>query len=194
MSEKSMKEILEDTSQHKCPVQQSMLLLKEFMAGPMCGKCLPCPMSCYEMAIIYQRLAEGKATEADIDSLQKIAPSMNVVSMCKKGKDTAKFIEETLEEKIESYRAHTEGSCPDKECLSLFKYMIIPENCTMCGDCLEVCKFDAIIGEKRVSFLTGFKPFEISEKRCTRCGECIKVCKYGAIEQVDLKKDSSVAV
>jgi len=186
MSEKSMKEIIEDASQHKCPVQQSMLLLKEFMAGPMCGKCLPCPMSCYEMALIYQHLVDGKATETEIASIQKIAPNMNLASMCKKGKDTAKFIEDTLETRLEHYRAHTYSSCPDKECVALYKYMIIPENCTMCGDCLQACKFNAIIGEKRVSFLTGFKPFEIAEKRCTRCGQCFKVCKYGAIEQVDL--------
>ena len=185
--EKTVKDMIEDTEQHQCPVQKSMFLLKEFMAGPMCGKCLPCPMSCYEMVLRLNDLEQGTGTEEDVQKIEYIAPHMADSSMCKKGKDTANFIAETFETLRDKYLAHTEGRCSDKECKSLFVYRVIPDNCTMCGECKEVCKDNAIIGEKRVEYLSGYLPFEISEKRCTRCGECIKVCEFGAIELVDLK-------
>ena len=191
--EKSVKDIIQDTEQHECPVQKSMLLLKEFLAGPMCGKCLPCPMSCYEMILRLNDLSQGTGTEDDVQKIEYIAPHMVSSSMCKKGKDTAKFIEETSKNEGDKYVAHTEGRCPDRECKDLFVYRVISDNCTMCGECKEVCKDDAIIGEKRVEYLSGYFPFEISEKRCTRCGECIKVCEFGAIEIVDLKTTEPAA-
>ena len=58
----------------------------------------------------------------------------------------------------------------------------------MCGDCLDVCKDNAIIGEKPKPYLTGYMPFEIAQKRCTKCGECIKFCKDGAIKTVTTKE------
>jgi ferredoxin len=191
--EKSVKDIIKDTEQHTCPVQKATLLLKEFMAGPMCGKCLPCPMSCYEMILRLQDLAQGTGSQDDVEKIHYIAPHMVTSSMCKKGKDVAKFIEETAKTDRDKYMAHTEGRCPDRECKSLFVYRVITDNCTMCGECKDVCKYDAVIGEKRVEYLSGFLPFEISEKRCTRCGECIKVCQYGAIEVVDIKEHEEAA-
>lgn len=185
--EKSVKDMIQDTEQHNCPVQKSTLLLKEFMAGLMCGKCLPCPMSCYEMVLRLNDLSQGTGTEDDVQKIEYIAPHMVTSSMCRKGKDTAKFIAETFETSRDNYMAHTEGRCPDRECKPLFVYKVIQDNCTMCGECKEVCKDNAIIGEKRVEYLSGYLPFEISEKRCTRCGECIKVCEFGAIELDDLK-------
>jgi ferredoxin len=185
--EKNLKEIIQDAQQHKCPVQQSLSLLEEFMAGPMCGRCLPCPMSCYEMFQICKNFAEGKGQQNELDAMKILAPNMDLASMCKSGKDTAKFIQNTLTDCNEKYIAHTEGKCPDGECKSLYTYRIIAENCTMCGECKTACKFDAIIGEKKVSYLVGYLPFEIAYKRCTNCGECIKVCNFGAIEIVDAK-------
>jgi NAD-dependent dihydropyrimidine dehydrogenase PreA subunit len=54
----------------------------------------------------------------------------------------------------------------------------------MCGKCSEACKYDAIIGETKKTYLSGYLPFEIRQKRCTKCGECVKVCPVGAIEVI----------
>jgi ferredoxin len=62
----------------------------------------------------------------------------------------------------------------------------------MCGDCLEACKYDAILGEKKVRYLSGSLPFEIRKKRCTNCGECVKVCPTGAIEIVTVSVEELV--
>jgi NAD-dependent dihydropyrimidine dehydrogenase PreA subunit len=84
----------------------------------------------------------------------------------------------------EEIRQHLAGICPKKECRGLVEYIIRPESCIMCGKCLEVCQYNAVIGEPRERFRSGYLPFEIRLQRCTRCGECMKVCPTGAIEVV----------
>ncbi len=56
----------------------------------------------------------------------------------------------------------------------------------MCGVCQDVCRDNAILGEKIKPFMSGYAPFEIVQKRCTKCGECIKVCPEEAIECVSI--------
>ena len=192
--EKNLKDIFKEIEERRCVIQKCIMLLEEFIDGPMCGRCLPCPMGSYEMRIRYKRLSDGEGTEADIEAIRDIAPKMFVTSMCKKGKDTADFILKSLDSMGEEYLAHVEGRCPQRECSALYVYRVIPEKCTMCGDCLEVCKDDAIIGEKKVPYRIGYLPFEIVEKRCTRCDECMRVCEYGAIEIVDIGERSAKSV
>jgi NADH-quinone oxidoreductase subunit F len=184
--EKNLKEIFKEIEEKKCVIQQGIMLLDEFISGPMCARCLPCPMGSYEMRLRLKKLSEGEGTEDDINALKEIAPKILATSMCKKGKDTAQFIIDTTDSFSDEYAAHISGSCSQKECIALYVYRVIPEKCTMCGDCLDACKDFAIIGEKKMPYKSGYLPFEIVEKRCTRCGECLKVCKYDAIEIVDV--------
>ena len=188
--EVKMKDVQEKADEKKCPVQRSLVFIEEFLDGPMCGKCFPCSMGTYEERIRLKRVIEGTATEEDIETIKNISSHMQVASMCKKGKDTANYILEQIN--TNEYASHISGECANGECKECIKYIIIPENCTMCGDCLDACKDFAIIGEKKKKFLSGYLPFEIVQKRCTKCGECIKVCKYDAIKQVSAKELAEV--
>jgi NAD-dependent dihydropyrimidine dehydrogenase PreA subunit len=193
MTEKKSKQVkMEDVQakadEKKCPVQKSMTFVEEFLAGPMCGRCFPCSMGSYEARIRINKLIGGSATEKDIDTVKKICSHMLVASMCKKGKDTAKYVQENIDSG--AFADHVTGTCDTHECLIHHKYVIIPEKCTLCGDCLDACKDNAIIGEKKKPYLSGYLPFEIVQKRCTKCGECIKVCKYDAIKLVSAKEMS----
>jgi ferredoxin len=124
-------------------------------------------------------MIDGTAIDKDVDTVKKIMSHMLTASMCKKGKETGKYILEQMESS--ELAEHISGSCKSGECNIFTSYHIIPENCTMCGDCLDACKDNAIIGEKAKPFFSGYMPFEIAQKRCTKCGECIKVCKDKAI-------------
>ena len=180
--EKKLEDIKQEANEKNCPVQRALVFIDEFLKGPMCGRCFPCSLGSYETRVRLRRFTQGTATEEDVDSLKRIADNMFEASLCKKGKDTAKFILENIDSG--EFSGHLSGKCNSGECTTLIKYIIIPEQCTMCGICQEVCKDNAIVGEKKKSYLSGYLPFEIVQKRCTKCGECIKVCPTGAIEIV----------
>jgi NAD-dependent dihydropyrimidine dehydrogenase PreA subunit len=187
----TMKEVQAKAEEKKCPLQQTLVFIEEFLAEPMCGRCFPCSFGSYEARIRIKKIADGTATDEDIARLKRISSNMLEASMCKKGKDTAKFIAE----KIESgeYIGHIGKECSSKECITFFEYIIIPDKCTSCGICRDVCKDNAITGEKRKPYLSGYLPFEIAQKRCTKCGECIKVCPEGAIEFISISAEKEPA-
>ena len=179
IKELKVEDIKAAAEQRGCPVQRALYYVTEFLAGPMCGRCFPCAMGSYEARIRLQRLVDGQGSDADVAALKRIAEDMAEASFCKKGKDTAKFILDWMAADV--FKTHAAGACPDMTCPALVEYRIIPEACTSCGDCKDVCAFSAIHGEKRKSFKSGYLPFEIRQKKCTRCGECIKVCPSQAI-------------
>lgn len=163
----------------RCPVNKALYYIEEFLSGPMCGKCFPCEMGSYEMRIRLKNLASGIGTQEDIEAIKKISREMSEVSMCKKGKDTAKFIAEWASG--DQFEAHTKGNCPDMECLAFAEFTIIPGKCIMCNRCKEACKYNAILGEKKMPFKGGYLPYEIRQNRCTKCGDCFRVCPVGAV-------------
>jgi ferredoxin len=176
----------------KCPVRKAKYYVTEFLAGPMCGKCLPCALGSYEAQVRLENISEGRGTDSDIAALRRIATEMLESSRCKKGKDTAKFILDWMSTDV--YEAHVGGKCPDRECPALIEYRIVPEKCTMCGLCREACHYGAVVGEKRKPYLSGYRPFEIRQKKCTKCDACMQVCPTGAVVIVDVKREEPVGV
>ncbi|MEW6187046.1 MAG: ATP-binding protein [Thermodesulfobacteriota bacterium] len=51
------------------------------------------------------------------------------------------------------------------------KAVIIPELCTECGRCLEVCRFEAVS-----------EGFRVDPTSCEGCGVCVHFCPFGAID------------
>jgi ferredoxin len=187
-----MEDVQAKADEKGCAVQKALTFVEEFLAEPMCGRCFPCSMGSYETRIRLKTLTGGSATDSDVRAVKTIAAVMAEASMCKKGKDTAKYVNEQLESK--DFAEHLSGVCSTNECATYIKYIIIPENCTMCGDCLDACKDNAIIGEKKKTYLSGYMPFEIVQKRCTKCGECLKVCKYDAVKMVSAREMAEAGV
>jgi len=185
-------DIKKEAEEKRCPVQKTMYYIEKFLSELMCGKCFPCSIGTYEAKLRLEDIISGKASDTDVFTLSRIASQMIEASRCKKGKDTARFILEWMD--TNAFYEHIEGVCSEKECLAYIEYRIIPEKCVMCGECKVICKFGAVIGEKKKPYLSGYLPFEIRQKRCTKCGECIKVCPTGAIEVVDIKDDVKVKV
>lgn len=180
-----VEDIKKTAEERECAVEKALYYVSEFLSGPMCGRCFPCALGTYEAKVRLQRISNGMGFDDDLDALKRIAGNMLEASMCKKGKDTAKFILEWIDSDV--FAKHIEGICPGKTCLALVEYRIIPEKCTMCGMCKDVCIYGAIHGEKKKPFKSGYHPFEIRQKKCTKCGECIKVCPDGAIVLVDAR-------
>lgn len=186
-----VEDIKTEAETEQCPVKKAIYYINQFLEGPMCGRCFPCSMGSYEAELILRRLALGKGMVDDIARLKRIAEHMAVASLCKKGKDTAAFMQEWLN--TGHMEKHIEGICPDRICCAYVEYRIIPEKCDLCGLCKKVCEFDAIHGEEKRPYLSGYLPFEIRQKKCVKCGECIKVCPTGAIILIDVKECATVS-
>jgi len=182
---KDMKDVFAAVENIRCVVQKSQKFVEEFLSEPMCGKCHPCALGSYEALVRLKRVSAGIGTKVDIATIQRIADDMLEGSRCVKGKDTAKFLLSAL--KTEAFREHLEGHCSERECPAYIMYRVIPEKCVMCGLCQDACRYNAIKGEKRVSYRSGYHPFEIRQKRCVKCGDCLPACPYGAIEVVEEK-------
>ncbi|MCL4457546.1 MAG: 4Fe-4S binding protein [Nitrospirae bacterium] len=184
--ELKVEDIKKSAEEKGCPVQKALYYITEFLSGPMCGRCFPCALGTYEAKIRLRNIVEGRGTEADLSAVERIAEDMAEGSLCKKGKDTAKFILEWMGTGV--YKEHIEGRCPSRECAAFIEYRIIPEKCIMCGLCKNVCKYGAILGEKKESYKSGYMPFEIRQKRCVKCGDCISVCPTDAIVIIQKKQ------
>lgn len=187
---KDMKDVFESVENIKCDIQKSLKFVGEFLSEPMCGRCLPCSLGSYEAMVRLKKISDGAGEPEDIDTLDRISRQMLEGSMCKKGKDTAKFILESM--KSDAYKEHLDKRCRELECLPLVTYRVIPEKCVMCGLCREACGYNAILGEKKISYLSCYMPFEIRLKRCVKCGECKAACPYGAIEITEEKIEALV--
>jgi formate hydrogenlyase subunit 6/NADH:ubiquinone oxidoreductase subunit I len=182
---KDMKDVLAAVENIKCVVQKSQKFVEEFLSEPMCGKCHPCALGSYEALVRLKRVAAGIATQGDVAVIRRIADDMLEGSRCIKGKETAKFLLDAL--KTESFKEHLGGHCGERECPAYIMYRVMPEKCVLCGLCQDACRYSAIKGEKRVSYRSGYHPFEIRQKRCVKCGDCLPACPYGAIEVVEEK-------
>jgi heterodisulfide reductase subunit A-like polyferredoxin len=191
---KKLEDIRKEAEEKACPVQKALYYIEEFISGPMCGRCFPCALGTGEARIRLIRISQHSenVSKKDIEALKRVGSRMIEASFCKKGKDVGKFLVETISAADEAFMQHISGICPNRECKNLIEYVINPELCNMCGKCSEVCKYDAIIGEKKNRYRSGYLPFEIRRKRCTRCGECIKVCPTGAVEIVAAFADELV--
>lgn len=187
--ERSTGDIIREAGKISCPVRRTAFYIDAFVKDLMCGKCFPCALGSREVALILRDIASGKPAGDEMRALQRISDMMLVSSRCKRGRDTARFMAEML--RIDSFSLHMRGKCPDRECPSLIEYRILPERCTMCGECQAVCLDNALIGEKKVAYLSGYLPFVIASKRCSRCGECPKVCPEDAIVVVDTPEMTS---
>ena len=53
--------------------------------------------------------------------------------------------------------------------------IIDKDKCTGCGQCMDVCEYEAIEGAGRYGL-------QINQEVCTGCGSCADLCHEGAIE------------
>ena len=178
----------------KCPVNATRQKLTFFYndnsKDGMCSKCHPCKLGIFEAIKIFEAIQAGKGGEKHIAQLKRIAVDVKDGGLCKKGKDHADILAAFLAGSASDLDRHIKGVCTHHECKQLTRYEIDPALCTMCDKCREVCKDNAIEGQKLQPYKGGFTPFRIRQQRCTHCGECIKVCPEKAVVIIDQDRES----
>ncbi|UCC45071.1 MAG: 4Fe-4S binding protein, partial [Candidatus Zixiibacteriota bacterium] len=146
-----------------------------FLIDESCGKCVPCREGLYQLHQLVTKVSEGRATEADLETAEKLSEMVIIGSLCGLGKSGPNPLLSTLKFFREEYLAHVRDKrCPAGVCRKLIRYDIT-EDCTGCMACISVCPTDAIKGKKGEVHI-------LNQKKCTQCGACYAVCTFDAVE------------
>ncbi len=163
-----------------CVPQQALAALREFAQEKMCWRCLPCPLGVAEALMILERITWGRGEKEDLERLSRIAKELRWTARCRRGREAAENLARFLREERE-FQEHLEGTCLAGFCVRLRRFTIVPELCTMCDRCREVCSRAAIVGDPYVAYLGDNRPYTIRRAKCDGCGLCVPVCPVGAI-------------
>jgi len=159
---------------HTCMVDIARYFL-DFLKEESCGKCVPCREGIRRMLEILTRITEGQGEMTDLETLEALAKTVQLTSLCGLGKSAPNPVLSTLRYFREEYIAHiVDHKCPAGVCRELIEYYIIEDLCTGCGLCRRKCPQEAISGEKK-------EPHIIDPALCIKCGICHDVCKFDAV-------------
>lgn len=153
------------------------VLLEEVLSHPCrsCGKCVYGYEGITQFEMILKDLTEKKAHSDDRELLSDIAGLMKTQSLCDEGKDIADAMIEALSSHKEEIDEHiAKKQCRAGVCKKFMTVHILASKCNGCGDCLDACEDDAILGKARFVHV-------IDSDECSLCGQCIEVCEEGAI-------------
>ena len=76
-----------------------------FTVDESCGKCAPCRIGGYQMLQLLKKVAAGKGTEEDLESIQDIAAAMQKASLCGLGQSAPNPVLSSLKFFKEEYEA-----------------------------------------------------------------------------------------
>lgn len=147
----------------------------EFTVDESCGKCPPCRIGTKRMLEILTKITDGQGTLEDLDDLEELAQNIKRGALCGLGQTAPNPVLSTMKYFKDEYIAHVvDKKCPAGVCVSMLRYMIIPEDCKSCGLCERNCPAQCISGSKNT-------PYVIDNEKCLKCGVCMEKCPFKAI-------------
>jgi NADH-quinone oxidoreductase subunit F len=162
------------TDKDTCIVDTAKYFLR-FTQEESCGKCVPCRVGTRHLVQILERICQGKGELKDIDRLEKLAGAIKGGSLCGLGQTAPNPVLSSLKYFRDEFLAHVKDKrCPAAVCRHLVVYRIIPEKCTGCQRCVQVCPTQAISGPRA-------EPHNLDEEKCIKCRSCYEVCRFDAI-------------
>ena len=147
-----------------------------FLNDESCGKCVPCREGLYQLHALAAAVSEGRATEDDLDKMEKLSEMIVIGSLCGLGKSGPNPFLSTIRYFRDEYLAHIRDKrCPAGVCQELIRYEVDADKCDGCTACIVVCAQNAITGKKKELHV-------IDQDKCDKCGACYAVCKRDAIK------------
>lgn len=150
--------------------------ITELLPGANCGGCgYPGCAAFVEACVSKGSLKNMKCTVCDNDSMEKIAQLLGTQA-------------DVGQEKVAVVRC--DGTCDNRPRLVQYDGVKLCSvahmtsggdtgcfyGCLGCGDCVSVCRFDAI----KMNPVTGLP--EVDQDKCTACGLCVSACPRSIIE------------
>jgi NADH-quinone oxidoreductase subunit F len=143
-----------------------------------CGKCPLCREGTFQVCGYASDIVSGKGKNDTIANIKFIEDGVAMGAFCQFGRNFASAVMSAVDACGSELTEHvSRKKCPAGVCKAFATYVILPDKCDGCGECIDECDDDAIEGKK------GFIHM-IDEDECTKCGKCVKVCPKGAIVTV----------
>jgi len=157
-----------------CMVDISKFYLR-FCVDESCGKCAPCRIGGFQMLKLLEKVTDGEATPDDIETIRRIAHTMQKASLCALGQTAPNPVMSTLRYFEEEYLQHVQDKkCRAGKCKKLTRFSISTDKCKKCSLCSKNCPVGAIPGSKE-------QGYSVDQAKCIKCGRCFEICKFEAI-------------
>lgn len=140
-----------------------------------CGRCLFGHEGVFQIRMFLTDMTLKKGKISDLDLMLELCHEMKQQSLCEAGVSIANTVESALEHFKSEIEEHiTRKSCKAGVCQKFLTFHILPDLCTGCNECSDVCEDDAILGKKKFIHI-------IDQDECSGCGDCIDACEEKAI-------------
>jgi NADH-quinone oxidoreductase subunit F len=143
-----------------------------------CGKCPLCREGTYQLLSAFNDITGGKGKPDTLEFVKEMSANIALGAFCQFGKNMAGFVNSALDVFGDEIEDHIRRKkCPASVCKAFMNLIVLPDKCTGCGECLQVCDDDAIEGKKGYIHM-------IKDDDCVKCGKCSEVCEAKAITVV----------
>lgn len=140
-----------------------------------CGKCVYGYEGITQLQTIFGDVTQKKGRNTDMALVEDLCGLMKTQSLCEDGVDIAEAVLYAVDQYADDIQGHvSKKACKAGVCKKFMTYHILPDMCTGCGDCIDECEDDAIIGKKRFIHI-------IDQDECIQCGACLEACDDDAI-------------
>ena len=140
-----------------------------------CGKCTFGYEGATQLEMIINDMAERKGRPGDLELIADLCSVMREQVLCEDGEIIAHAFLKALDMYRKDLEDHANRkSCKAGVCKRFMTYHVLANLCTGCGECIDACPDDAILGRKRFVHV-------IQQSECTQCGACKDACEEDAI-------------
>jgi ferredoxin len=147
-----------------------------------CGNCVFGYEGATQLQLILKDMTEKKSHNDDIERISMLCEQMKKQVICEDGIVLADAVLFTLSGYQRDFLLHlNKKECRAGVCSKFITYHILANKCTGCGDCLDECEEDAILGKKRFVHV-------IDQDECIQCGNCFETCDEEAIVKAGAQK------
>ena len=147
----------------------------QFTAEESCGRCVPCRVGIGHLVSMLDAICAGKGELADLDRLERLARLVKASSLCGLGQTAPNPVLSSLKYFRDEFVEHIVARrCRAVVCRDLVVYRIVPDLCTGCQRCVQVCPTGAITGPRA-------EVHNLDPDKCIKCRSCYEACHFGAI-------------
>ena len=170
----TIKEKMAGLSEKECAVEALRQAILSHKCRD-CGKCVFGYEGITQLEMILNDITQKKSKPGDVALMEDLVSIMRYQVLCEDGIELAEGVKFALEQYRDDLEEHAaKKACRAGVCKSFMGYYILQNLCTGCGDCMDACDDDAILGKRKYVHV-------IDQDECIQCGKCMEACEENAI-------------